>query len=505
MIAILLLISELYSVIQIPRYPSLLELSARPWLYELGKKYHKSITSLSMIPEAEFQAISQSGYNIVWLMGVWSLGPKGLQHDRTDSGLKRSYDRVLPGWTNDDVIGSPYAIKDYVINPQLGTPQDLTEFRNRLHKYGIQLYLDLVPNHSAVDMKNVDAHPEYYVRAPPSDRPPYDPNIYLSNGVAYGKDPYSGAWTDTAQYNMWEEKMRAQLITYLRVCSQYADGVRCDMAMLLLNDVIEQTWGYQLHAWNYTQPSAQFWEQATKTLKRLVPGFSFMAEVYWGRENQLLGMGFDWMYDKDGLYNRLTDGNLDNLRGYIKGTDLSHMTHFTENHDEERAITNFGSVSRANAAAVVSMTLPGMRFYFQGQMEGKQNKLDVHLRRSKDEEVKQNVVNFYQKLQKSLNHTVFHSGDWQYVDPTDVDGSSWRFLSWKWKEGKEKRLCIINYSDGQAVARFKCPDVYEKAQGDDVKVVDELNGNTYSRSASEMKNEGLYVVLPAWGAHIFNY
>lgn len=330
-------------------------------------------------------------------------------------------------------------------------------------------------------------------------------NLYLPNGVAYGRDPYSGAWKDTAQFNIWEPKMRAQLLEFMKTCASIADGIRCDMAMLLINDVFAQTWGPQLRAWDYNQPATEFWSDAIATIKRAYPNFKLMAEVYWGRETQLLKMGFDFMYDKDGLYNRLSDGNLDNLRGYIKGTNLTQMTHFTENHDEDRGIAHFKSVARAGAAAVASMTLPGMRFYWQGQMEGKKNKLEVHLRRPLDEPVKPDVQQFYARLQKSLSHNVFRTGTWNYFDPKDIDGTSWRFLSWKWKEGKEKRLCIINYSDAQGSARFILSDAAEKASGQTVKVVDELNNATYERNVDELKNQGLFVTLAPWQAHIFNY
>ena len=84
--------------INIPINPSLLEISTRPWLYELSQKYGKSITKLNQIPDAELKTIQSQGYNIVWFMGLWKLGAAGLQHDRTDPGLKQSYNQNLPGF-----------------------------------------------------------------------------------------------------------------------------------------------------------------------------------------------------------------------------------------------------------------------------------------------------------------------------------------------------------------------------------------------------------------------
>lgn len=80
-----------------------------------------------------------------------SLGPYGLNFDRTNPGLLQDYSQVLPGYTIDDIIGSPYAPTAYVTNPQLGSDDDLRTFRKMLNSMGLKLMLDFVPNHSAVD------------------------------------------------------------------------------------------------------------------------------------------------------------------------------------------------------------------------------------------------------------------------------------------------------------------------------------------------------------------
>lgn len=56
------------------KFPQMWEISTRPWLYSLSEKYNKNITKLNQIPEEEFQALRNKGIDVVWLMGVWSLG-----------------------------------------------------------------------------------------------------------------------------------------------------------------------------------------------------------------------------------------------------------------------------------------------------------------------------------------------------------------------------------------------------------------------------------------------
>ena len=177
-------------------HPILYEISTRPWLYELSQKYGKSITKLKDIPTTEFDNLKKSGIEIVWMMGVWKLGTYGLEFDR-----KQDYSGVLPDWTKDDVIGSPYSITEYECNPDIGTNDDLVWLRKQINSRGMKLMLDFVPNHSAVDAPTASSNPKLYMRAPPGKT---DPSRYTDSGIAYGKDPYFSPWLDVIQWNYWE-------------------------------------------------------------------------------------------------------------------------------------------------------------------------------------------------------------------------------------------------------------------------------------------------------------
>ena len=109
-----------------------------------------------------------------------------------------------------------------------------------------------------------------------------------------------------------------------------------------------------------------------------------MAEAYNGWEPTLISFGFDFTYDKQGLLDTLLLKNAKTALQYIKNSTskLFTGTHFIENHDEDRAAFKFGSNQIANAAGLITFTLPGMRFHFMGQWLGRKNKLEIHLRRS---------------------------------------------------------------------------------------------------------------------------
>src|SRR5262249_12058491 len=130
------------------------------------------------------------------------------------------------------------------------------------------------------------------------------------------------------------------------------DGVRCDMAMLVLPEVFERTWGVQAQS---------FWPRAIRLVRERAPEFCFMAEVYWDLEWTLQQQGFDFTYDKR-LYDRLREGHARPVREHFcAGLDYqSKMARFLENHDEARSAAAFPPTVHEAAAAVTYLS-PGLR------------------------------------------------------------------------------------------------------------------------------------------------
>ena len=121
--------------------------------------------------------------------------------------------------------------------------------------------------------------------------------------------------------------------------------------------------------------------EATAAVRAQAPGFLFLAEVYWDLEWTLQQQGFDYTYDKR-LYDRLVHGEARPVREHLfAGLDYQdRLARFLENHDEPRAAATFPpDVHRA--AAVVTFLTPGLRFFHQGQREGKRVRIPMHLGR----------------------------------------------------------------------------------------------------------------------------
>ena len=476
------------------KHPILYEISTRPWLYELSKKHGKEIKKLRDIPLEEFDYLKENGIEIVWMMGVWKLGTYGLEFDK-----KLDYSNVLPGWTQDDVIGSPYAIAEYTCNPEIGTDEDLIWLREQLHSRNMKLMLDFVPNHSAVDSP-ATSNPKLYIHSPPGKQ---DSKRYTPEGFAYGKDPYFDPWQDVIQWNYWEEQTRQFMKDNLMKVVSLADGVRCDMAHLILNDVFGKTWAEELNAWSYERPQTEFWEYAFKEVKAKYPNTIFLAEVYEDWEIELLHkLGFTYTYDKQ-LLDKL-EGSPFEVNDYIhyKTEDYwGHSAHFVENHDENRAVYNMGNVEKAKAAGTVAATLGGMIFMNHGQWSGYRNKLDVHLRRGADEDEDTGVKKYYERLMKIVQDPAFTGSSYYFVYNMSGDKKN-DFIAYLREDGNSHYLVVVNYSDGNGCTNVPIYNIEGNGDHPIHEVIDDVE---YIRNVDSIRNEGLIVCLKPWQSQIFKY
>ena len=264
----------------IPRYPSLYQINTRVWLTGVSQALGRPAT-LDDIPDAWLDRVAAMGFDWIWLLSVWCTGPAAQRISRANPAWRHEFQETLPDLREDDIAGSGFAITGYTIHPGLGGDAALARIRQRLRDRGLRLMLDFVPNHTAPDHPWVEEHPEYFMIGTESDlaRAPQNfTRLALGQGdrvLALGRDPYFAGWPDTLQLDYsnpaTQEAMRGEL---LRIAGQ-CDGVRCDMAMLVLPDVFERTWGRR---------APLFWPETTARVRERVPGFGFMAEVYWDRE-----------------------------------------------------------------------------------------------------------------------------------------------------------------------------------------------------------------------------
>src|SRR6476620_4140973 len=234
-----------------PRYPSLYQINTRVWLTELSRVLGKRAT-LDDIPDAELDRIAEMGFDWVWFLSVWQTGPAAQAISRSNAGWRKEFQETLPDLKEEDIAGSGFAIQNYTVHRDLGGAAALARLRERLQKRGLKLMLDFVPNHMAPDHPWVDEHPEYFVHGSETDLARAPQNycrVQTKNGplvLAYGRDPYFDGWPDTLQLNYGNPELQQAMIGELERIAGQCDGVRCDMAMLVLPEVFERTWALQL-------------------------------------------------------------------------------------------------------------------------------------------------------------------------------------------------------------------------------------------------------------------
>ena len=482
------------------RFPSAYEINTWVWLSELSHKYGKRVT-LSNVPAAEWDAIAALEFDSVWLMGVWERSPAGIAIANTNKGLLDNFRNALPDFRPEDNIGSPYCVRRYIVDAYLGGNEGLASARRELQQRGLNLILDFVPNHVAPDHPWVQEHPEYFVHGSAQERE-NDPSSYLEccgSVFACGRDPFFPAWPDVLQVNAFAPELRRAAIDTVATMAEQCDGIRCDMAMLLLNSVFERTWGARAGK----RLSSEYWSDLISAVKTQHPAFLFIAESYWDLEWELQKLGFDFCYDKK-LYDRLEHETAENVRLHLCA-DLVYqkrLLRFIENHDEPRAASVFNPL-KERALAITSATLPGMKLFHEGQFEGRKIRLPVFLGRRPSEENRADLHAFYIQLMGIIGRDVFHEGEWSLCARSGwPDNRSFENLvAWTWTLSDERYLVVVNLSDISAQGRIQVPWV--KTTSGTVHLLDECSENMYERNEAEMISPGLYVDLEPWKYHLF--
>lgn len=439
-------------VVPLPPSPLIYEINTWPWLTELTSITGTPI-DLGSVPAAEWDRIAASGFDAVWLMGVWRRSPRGIEIAKADAPLMGWFAESLPGFTDDDVVGSPYAVREYIVDDHLGGPDALATARAELARRGVGLILDYVPNHVAVDHPWT-ADPSLFITGTPQNLAEHPESYVEVNGaiLANGRDPYFPAWRDVVQVNPFSPAFRAAAVSTLLTIAEQCDGVRCDMAMLVMNDVFVRTWGDAGGA----TPDDKFWPATIEKVRAHHPGFRFIAEAYWGTEPELIAQGFDHCYDKV-LYDTLRTEPPRLWSVLSDDVDLSrNRLRFIENHDEERAAPAFGTRDRQCAVTVLS--LPGARMVHQGQIEGRRRRLPVQLGRFADEPVDADRVVFYRALLAVVGDAAFGGAEWFLCGTRGAAGGGSPDAVVAWTRGPgQDWLVVVNTGAGDVVVDVDLP------------------------------------------------
>ena len=464
-----------------PRHPSLYEVNARVLLRRLARERGRRLT-LDEISESWLAQLARCGFSWIYLMGAWETGEAGRRVSGSNEEWLRGYRDVLPDLREEDICGSPFAVCGYSLHPDLGEPEALVQFRKRLHRVGLLLMLDLVPNHTAPDHPWVRDHPDYYVRD-------------TDGNLAHGRDPHSGGWPDTLQLDYANPALAEAMTAEMQKIAGQCDGLRCDMAMLVLPEVFHRTWGREMEP---------FWPRAIENVRREHPDFVFMAEVYWDLEWTLQEQGFDYTYDKR-LYDRLRNGTARPVRDHLRADSeyQDKSVRFLENHDEDRAAAVF-SPEQHRAAAVLASLSRGLRFFHEGQFFGRQKKTSVHLCREPEEPVDPAIEEFYRRLVACLRLPAFRDGEWLLLDSHPAwegNPSHDGYIAFAWEHEGRRYIVAVNYAPDRGQCYVPLP--WRDLAGKTVRLRDLIGRAAYDRDGEALLSPGLFLDIPGWGRHVF--
>ena len=298
-----------------------------------GSKADNGCGTFNDIDDCALSAISDLGITHIWLTGI-------LEHASESTG---THPDITKGRA-----GSPYAITDYrAVDPDLGTMADFERLVGRIHQHGMKVIIDFIPNHLARQNKGFDACNFYYCEGQPLVLPssfmsfhaqrkesikdedsvtvaPYEENPAKATGNnVFAPNPSINDWYDTVKLNYDCHDTWEKMLDILKFwCAKQVDGFRVDMAEMV--------------------PVA-FWQWVIAELRKEYQPM-MIAEIYQpALYKPFLEAGFDYLYDKVGLYNTLENilchgHEAKEISQVWKDLDDldPHMLRFMENHDEKR-------------------------------------------------------------------------------------------------------------------------------------------------------------------------
>ena len=300
----------------------------------------KRCGTFSDITDDEIDRIKSLSVSHIWLTGV-------IRH----SGWRDTNPVVTKG-----EAGSPYAIVDYYdIDPDLADNEAnrMEEFEKtveRIHSHGLKVIIDFVPNHLAREYKGDFTDENFYVLPNQKFVAPTEnsSNYYEFPAKATGNDVFSPTpslndWYDTVKLNYTNRDTWHKMLRIMQFwCGKGVDGFRCDMAEMVPVDF----WRWMI-------------AEVRKSFKIMMIAEIYQPQLY----RSFMEAGFDYLYDKVGLYNTLENiyrygqraDTISDVWKNLNGLD-DNMLRFMENHDEVRLASRFFMQKPENAFPFVALS-----------------------------------------------------------------------------------------------------------------------------------------------------
>lgn len=453
------------------------------------------------------KSIKKLGISHIWYTGVIR---HATQTNYSQYGIPSQSATVVKG-----KAGSPYAICDYYdVDPDLAVNVEkrMDEFDKlvvRTHKAGLKVMIDFVPNHVAREYKSIckpegiedlganddksqgfspqnnfyycpgchfepsfdkGDYDEYPARATGNDHFDNHPGIndwYETVKLNYGVD----YWTRFGHFSPVPDTWDKMVEILLFWASKGIDGFRCDMAEMV---------------------PAAFWDYATAKVKTQYPHIVFMGEVYNPSEyRNYINSGFDWMYDKVGMYDAMRAVICGQAPAYIltgawQSVDdiKEHMVYFLENHDEQRIASDFfaGSAIKGLPGMVASVLMKSSPFMLYAAEEYGEKGMDKEGFSGKDGRTtifdywsvdtlcraEADALNDEERLVFAVHEKTLQiarkekavDGDFydlMYVNPSSENFNNEKQFAFLRKKDNELLIVVVNFDDSDVNIQVRIP------------------------------------------------
>lgn len=470
----------------------LYELNVRVWRTERSLELGREAT-LDDFDNDRLDQLVEDGFSWLYLIGAWRIGPLTRDVALRDQPLRSYLSTVLPGHCDADVSGSPFAPQAYEVDELLGGDQALARLRERARAAGLSLMLDFVPNHVGLDHAWVRDRPDFCIQGNEQQLASQPDSFCRLHGLifAHGRDPFFAPWRHTVQLNHSNPELQEALIREASSIAGRCDGLRADVAMLLLPDVFENTWHRSMRP---------FWPNCLDRVRAEHPGTLFMAEVYWNREYELQQAGFDYTFDKM-LYDRLLSGDPESIRAHLRGglEFQRHCVRFLENHAEQRAAARFANGDHHRGALLITGMVPGLLLCHHGQEDGRRLHASTHAIRRPAEDGSSPHREAYRELMHLLCEPARRDGTWQLLEPTDHRGHNLIGCLWS-LNAHHSLVLLVNAGWQQVEGAVRAGPLSAR----DCQFQDYMAGTPPMLvKADTLRTNGISVQLPPWGAVVY--
>ena len=316
-----------------------------------GDKSENGCGTFADIDDTALKALKEMGITHIWLTGILRHASSGETHPDITKGK----------------AGSPYAVTDYYdVDPDLGNMTDFEQLVSRIHRHRMKVLIDFIPNHVARQCRGFSDENFYLLHgsafvAPTGNGYQEIPAKASGNDV-FSPNPSINDWYDTIKLNYEHRDTWQKMLSILQFwCRKRVDGFRVDMAEMV-----------PLAFWNWCIAELR------KTFQPLLIAEIYKPELY----KPFLDAGFDYLYDKVGLYNTLEAilrhgqpaESISQVWKNLHDLD-AHMLRFMENHDEVRlASPHFvGDAFAALPAVCVSALMNTGPFMIYNGQENSEN------------------------------------------------------------------------------------------------------------------------------------